>query len=104
MLAPSIWSSGAISSATTCRTRCLRLVQSSISDMARLPNSGRRRDPARLLDVVLQLFDQLRGAAERPRLAQPLQEIDRQRLAVQVAVKADQVDLDLVGVLAEGRV
>ena len=42
--------------------------------------------------------------ANGPRVAQPGDELDRQRLPVQVAGEADQVNLDLAGVLAERRV
>src|SRR5579872_2894226 len=101
MFAPSIWSAGAISSAMMCWMRCFRLVQSSISAMTCLP-ALRRRNAARLFDVDLQLLDQLRRAAKRPRVAQALEEIDGQRCPVEVAVEADQVSLHLTRVFTEG--
>src|SRR5262249_590679 len=57
-----------------------------------------------LLHVLPQLGHQFVGAAERPRVAQAVDEIHRQRLPVEVALEADQVDLDLAGLLAERRV
>ena len=48
----------------------------------------------RLLDVAMHLRDQVLDAREPPLAAQPLDERDPQRPAVEVAVEVDQVGLD----------
>jgi len=46
-----------------------------------------------LRDILSQLADQIVRPLERSRVAQPTDEVHRERLAVQIALEADQMDL-----------
>src|SRR5262245_43247373 len=93
---PSSSSAGPTCSASARDTRALR---SSCGDMIASPSDAGQ--PAGLVHVAAQLGHEFVNAAKRPRVAQPGDELDHQRLAVEVPFKADQVDLDLARLFPE---
>src|SRR4051812_40610688 len=62
--------------------------------MRRRRIQGSGRDGPGLLDIAAHLLDEVVDAREAPLAAQPLEELDRELFAVQIAVPVDQVGLD----------
>src|SRR5439155_18668755 len=96
--APSSCKAGPTSSARTFSTRCFKS-RVSTAGFLRLACHG----PCPL-HVRPQLLHEVVHARERPGVAESLEHVHRQLLPVQIPLEADQVNLQLAGLLPKGRV